>query len=57
MSVYRAYANTTLNVPGGQGGLLMTVDESTGDGPARIELALTDTIQLAPFAVSVLIFP
>ena len=32
-----------------------TIDEATGDGPARKELLTSTTVKLAPFAVTVLV--
>ena len=45
-----------MTVPGATGGVLQTVDESTGDGPAWSMVMPTDNIELAPFAVAVLTF-
>jgi hypothetical protein len=54
--VCRNNSNTTVIVPGAAGGTLQTVDESSGNGPAWPMVLSNDTIDMAPFAVSVLTF-
>ena len=44
-------------VPGATKGKMSTVDEATGDGPARVEALQSDTITLAPFAVAMVTMP
>ena len=43
----------SVTVPDAAGARLMTVDQATGDSPARAESVAGNTVRLAPFAVSV----
>jgi len=45
---------TCLTITGATGSTIITIDEATGDGPARNEMVPSDQITLAPFAVAVL---
>ena len=47
----------TVRLPGAQGGTLLTVDEASGEKPARLEKLSSDSIGLQPFAVSVVRMP
>jgi len=47
--------NTCALVPSATGKTILTVDEATGDGPARVGVVQSDTIPLAPFATAVLL--
>jgi len=48
------YQKICFTIPGASGSTIFTVDEATGDGPARKDLISSDQIVLAPFAVAVL---
>ena len=43
-------------VPGAAGSVMLTVDESCGNGPAYSQVLASDTVAMAPFAVSVIQF-
>jgi len=45
---------TCISLPGSAGSTIFSVDESTGDGPARKDVLFSDKFVLGPFAVSVL---
>jgi hypothetical protein len=51
------FATLQATVPGATKGKLATVDEATGDGPARVEAIQSDTITLAPYAVAMVTMP
>jgi hypothetical protein len=55
--INKQLASASLTVAGATGGVMLTVDEASGEQPARREKITEDSISLAPFAVSVLIMP
>ncbi len=46
-----------VTVTGASGGGMQTVDDASGEQPARREKLSSDTITLAPFAVSIIRMP
>lgn len=55
--VNRAYASVSVTLNGAQGGTISTVDEATGCGPYRNGSVSSNTINMAPFAVSMVTLP
>lgn len=53
----RRYATAQVSLPGATQGRMATVDEATGDGPARVSAITSDTFTLAPYAVAMVTLP
>ena len=49
-------AVTEVVVPNASGSVMLTVDESCGNGPAYSQVLTSDTVTLQPFAVAVIQF-